>query len=98
VHKLSYQVAWIYGLQGRGLVQPGYAADLVLFNPDTVNACQPEWAADFPANTRRMVQKSEGIHYTVVNGRVVFEDGALSGDLPGSVLRGSAYTREAAAV
>jgi N-acyl-D-aspartate/D-glutamate deacylase len=98
VHKLSYQVAWIYGLQGRGLVQPGYAADLVLFNPDTVNACQPEWAQDFPANTRRMVQKSEGIHYTVVNGRVVFEDGALSGDLPGSVLRGSAYSREAAAV
>ena len=37
------------------------------------------------------MQRAEGMHYTVVNGRVVQEDGRLSGDLPGHVLRGAAY-------
>ena len=38
--------------------------------PKTVNAEEPEWANDFPANTKRMVQRSVGMHYTIVNGTV----------------------------
>lgn len=91
IYKLTFQVASVYGLQGRGLLRPGYWADMVIFDPHTVNAHEPEWANDYPANTRRLVQRSEGVHYTVVNGRVVYEDGRLSGDLPGHVLRGTAY-------
>lgn len=91
IHKLTFQVASVYGLEGRGLLRPGYAADLVVFDPRTVGAAEPEWAYDFPAGARRLVQRSEGVHYTVVNGRVIFEDGRLSGDLPGQVLRGPAY-------
>jgi N-acyl-D-aspartate/D-glutamate deacylase len=92
IHKLTFQVASVYGLEGRGLLRPGYAADLAIFDPATVSAGPPEWAADYPAGTRRLVQRSEGMHYTVVNGRVVWDDGELSGDLPGHVLRGAAYT------
>ena len=92
VHKLTFQVASVYGLEGRGLLRPGYAADLAIFDPQTVNAGEPEWAEDYPAGTRRLVQRAEGMHYTVVNGRLVYEDGRLSGDLPGHVLRGSAHT------
>jgi N-acyl-D-amino-acid deacylase len=91
VRKLTFDVALIYGLPGRGLVSPGYAADLTLFDPTTVNACEPEWAEDYPAGTRRLVQRSEGVHYTIVNGQVIYADGRLSGDLPGHVLRGAAY-------
>src|SRR5581483_7869434 len=91
VHKLTFQVASVYGLDDRGLVRPGYAADLAIFDPATVNACEPEWAADFPAGTRRLIQRSEGMHYTIVNGQVIYADGQLSGDLPGRVLRGAAY-------
>jgi N-acyl-D-aspartate/D-glutamate deacylase len=91
VHKLTFEVASVYGIQGRGLVRLGYAADLAIFDPATVQACEPEYAYDFPAGARRLVQQSEGLHYTVVNGRVVFEAGRLSGDLPGQVLRGAAY-------
>ena len=58
----------------------------------TVNACEPEWAEDYPANTRRLAQRAEGVHYTIVNGTIVQQDGALSGDLPGQVLRGAAYS------
>jgi N-acyl-D-aspartate/D-glutamate deacylase len=91
IHKLTFHVASIFGLEDRGLVRPGYAADFAIFDPKTVNAHEPEWAEDYPGNTKRLVQRSEGIHYTIVNGRVIFENGRLSGELPGAVLRGSAY-------
>src|SRR5579883_1963361 len=58
VNKLTFQVASIYGLQGRSLVRPGYAADLTIFDADTVSPCDPEWTNDFPANTSRMIQRS----------------------------------------
>jgi N-acyl-D-aspartate/D-glutamate deacylase len=48
------------------------------------------WAEDYPAGTRRLIQRSEGIAQTIVNGRVVYEDGKLSGEMAGTVLRGTA--------
>lgn len=91
VYKLTFHVASVYGLDGRGLLRPGYAADLAIFDPNTINACEPEWAEDYPAQLRRLTQRSVGMHYTVVNGRVIYEDGRLSDDLPGQILRSSAY-------
>ena len=91
VHKLTFQVASVYGLEDRGLLRPGYAADLAIFDPATVQPREAEWVTDYPAQTRRLVQGSEGVHYTVVNGRGIQENGRLSGELPGQVLRGSAY-------
>lgn len=91
VHKLTFQVASIYSLRERGLLRPGYAADVTIFDPTTVRACEPEWAQDYPADTRRLIQRSEGVHYTIVNGTVIYENDRLNGDLPGQVLRGSAY-------
>lgn len=97
VHKLTFHVASVYGLEGRGLIRPGYAADITIFDPNSVRAHEPEWAHDYPAGTKRLVQKSEGVHYTIVNGDVIYEDGKLSGSLPGQVLRGSAYQGQRAA-
>jgi N-acyl-D-aspartate/D-glutamate deacylase len=91
IYKLTFQVASVYGLHDRGLLRPGYAADVVVFNPETVNAREWEWVQDYPANTKRLTQRADGIEYTIVNGTVIYEDGRLSGDLPGKVLRGSAY-------
>jgi N-acyl-D-amino-acid deacylase len=91
VHKLTFHVASIFGLQNRGLLRPGYAADLAIFDPKTVNSHEPEWADDYPAGSRRLIQRSVGMHYTIVNGKVIHEDGRMSGDLPGQVLRGPLY-------
>lgn len=99
IHKLSFQVASVYGLYDRGLLRPGYAADVVVFDPATVNAREPEWVQDYPANTKRLTQLADGVDCTIVNGAVIYEEGRLTGDLPGKVLRGAAYkhSRELAA-
>jgi N-acyl-D-amino-acid deacylase len=91
IHKLTFHVASVYGIEGRGLLRPGFAADVTIFDPKTIKACAPEWADDYPAGTKRLIQRSEGICQTIVNGRVIYEDGKLSGEMPGAVLRGSAY-------
>ena len=73
------------------MLRPGYAADVVVFDPNTVAAHEAEWAQDYPAGTRRLVQRAEGIHYTIVNGSIIQEEGRITGELPGQVLRGAAY-------
>jgi N-acyl-D-amino-acid deacylase len=97
IHKLTFHVASIFGLPGRGLLRPGYAADLVVFNPNTVTSHEPEWANDYPAGSKRLIQRSEGIHYTIVNGKIIHEDGRMSGELPGQVIRGPLYREQKAA-
>jgi N-acyl-D-aspartate/D-glutamate deacylase len=97
IYKLTFHPASIFGLHGRGLLRPGFAADIAIFDPKTVHAEEPEWANDFPANTKRMVQRSVGMHYTIVNGRVINDQGRMTGDLPGQTLRGPLYRRQKAA-
>ena len=88
VHKLTGQVATIYGLGDRGTLEPGKAADIVVFDPATVRALEPETAYDYPGGTSRLVQRAEGVHYTIVNGEPIVEAGELTGARPGVVLRG----------
>ena len=97
IHKLTFHVASIFGLQGRGLLRPGYAADFAIFDPKTVQAHEPEWANDYPAGSKRLIQRCVGMHYTVVNGTVIHEDGRMTGDLPGQVIRGPLYRQQKAA-
>jgi N-acyl-D-amino-acid deacylase len=97
IHKLTFHPASIFGLQRRGLLRPGYAADIAIFDPKTIHAEEPVWANDFPANTKRMVQKSVGMHYTIVNGTVIHDHGRMTGDLPGQVMRGPLYRQQKAA-
>ena len=91
IHKLTFHVASIWGIEGRGLLRPGFAADVTVFDPKTIKACEPEWAEDYPAATKRLIQRSEGVHYTIVNGTVIFDQGRLSGEMAGNVLRSAAH-------
>ena len=83
--------ASVYGLYDRGLIRPGLAADLVVFDPDTVAAREPEVVHDLPGGGQRLEQKADGILCTVVNGTVLIENGVPTGALPGRVLRNSYY-------
>jgi len=77
-----------YGLRGRGRLAPGYAADLVLFDPARVAMRPTEMVYDLPRGQRRLLQRAEGIVDVFVNGVPVVADGAPAGRRPGRVLRG----------
>jgi N-acyl-D-aspartate/D-glutamate deacylase len=98
VRKLTFMVASIFGLRDRGLLRPGMAADLVVFDPATIRECDPEMVQDLPGNEKRYIQKATGIEMTLVNGKVLVEDGAHTGALPGTVLgTGNGAAMQAAA-
>jgi len=86
IRKLTFMVASIFGLYDRGLIRPGLAADLVLFDPVTVRDCEPEMASDLPGGEKRLIQKAMGVNMSVVNGQVLTVDGEHTGALPGRVL------------
>jgi len=91
VRRLTYDSASAFGIYDRGLVQPGMAADLVVFDPDTVAPRKEDVVHDFPANGWRMRELADGIHYTVVNGEVLLEKGEHTGAHPGKVIRNARY-------
>lgn len=91
VSKLTFRVASIFGLNDRGLLRPGLAADIAVFDAATVNTLEPEYVQDLPGNETRMIQKAAGVPFTVVNGEIVIENGAPTGAFPGKVLRPAAW-------
>jgi len=91
VRRLTFDSATAFGIYDRGLLQPGMAADLVIFDPDTVQPVTGDVVHDFPANGWRMRELAEGIHYTVVNGEVLLEKGTHTGSYPGRVLHNARY-------
>ncbi len=69
------------------MIATSKAADLVVFDPDTVDAGEKVMLNDLPGGERRFVQRAEGIHAVVVNGEIVLAHGEHSGALPGQMLR-----------
>ena len=88
VRMLSFAPATYWGFADRGLIREGMAADLLVFDPDTIAPEMPEVVRDLPAGARRLTQRARGIAATVVNGEVVLRDGKPTGALPGQLLRG----------
>jgi N-acyl-D-aspartate/D-glutamate deacylase len=88
VRMLTLVPATLWGFHDRGLLRPGMAADLMVFDPDTIAAEMPEVVHDLPAGARRLVQRCRGVAATVVNGQVLLRDGRHTGALPGRLLRG----------
>jgi N-acyl-D-aspartate/D-glutamate deacylase len=97
VRKLTFMPASIFGLHDRGLLRPGLAADIAVFDPATVGALDRELVHDLPGGEPRYVQHARGVHYTVVNGEVLMEGGEHAGAYPGRVLRSTETGVEAVA-
>jgi N-acyl-D-amino-acid deacylase len=97
VRRLTFESASAFGIYDRGLLRPGLAADITIFDPDTVSPLPEDVAHDFPAGGWRVRELASGIHYTIVNGQVLLEDGRHTGALPGRVLRNSLYHERAMA-
>jgi len=88
VHKLTQDTAQVYGMRDRGVVAPGYRADLNLIDYDALRLHAPEMAYDLPAGGKRLVQKATGYVATVCAGEVTYQNGEHTGALPGRLMRG----------
>jgi len=77
VHKMTGLTAQTFGLQGRGILKEGYAADITVFDAGTV---------DESATFARPIQPARGIDAVIVNGALVWKDGKAAGARPGQVL------------
>ena len=88
VRMLTFDNASAWELPDRGLLRTGYAADLVVFDAETVKPQLPTVERDLPGGARRLVQKADGIAATVVNGVVAIENGQAGGEHGGVVLKG----------
>ena len=78
VHRLTGELALAWGIANRGLIREGYAADLVIFDPDTIARGKEQFVSDFPGEARRYICHAKGISSVIVNGAVVREGGAYT--------------------
>jgi N-acyl-D-amino-acid deacylase len=91
VRAWTFKPAMAFGLNDRGLIRPGMAADIIVFDERTIDEGPQEMVQDFPAGETRFISRGKGIAASVVNGTVVTRDGKHTGRLPGRVLRSTDY-------
>ena len=89
VHELTGRQARTLGFGDRGVLEPGTAADLVVFDPDAISWEPDEFVDDLPGGGSRLRRPPGGYRHTVVAGQIVQTDGVLTGARPGRPIGGS---------
>jgi N-acyl-D-aspartate/D-glutamate deacylase len=87
VARLTSVPARLAGVEDRGTIQSGMAADLVLLDPDKLGVGPPKLVSDFPHDAKRLIFEPTGYHAVIVNGETIVSQGNHTGSLPGTVLR-----------
>jgi N-acyl-D-aspartate/D-glutamate deacylase len=87
VHLITDVPARLFGLRDRGRLEAGGHADIVIFDPDTVDAGPPTLVPDLPGDSKRLIADPIGVRHVFVNGVETIVDGAPTGSTPGTVLR-----------
>ncbi|MEV6528609.1 D-aminoacylase [Streptomyces sp. NPDC051639] len=93
VRMLTDDPARLFGLRGRGRVAEGFHADLVLFDPERIDAGKATLVHDLPGDSPRLDSKAIGVRAVWVNGVEVIRDDTVTGAVPGKVLRSGRDTR-----
>lgn len=88
VQRQCRDTARLYGLNDRGVIEPGYLADLNIIDLDAIKLGEPWVAADLPAGGKRLLQKADGYVATIKSGVVTFRNGVMQGPTPGGLIRG----------
>lgn len=87
VRRLTFDPASLWGIPQRGLIHPGWFADLNVIDLDALDLELPELRHDLPGGAPNLSQRARGFVATIVNGRVAVERGAHTGARAGRVLR-----------
>jgi N-acyl-D-amino-acid deacylase len=88
IKRQCHDTARLYGLNDRGILAPGYLADVNVIDMDAIKLGKPWLAFDLPAGGKRLLQKADGYVCTIKSGQVTFRNGACLGIYPGGVIRG----------
>ncbi len=89
VHGQCRATAELIGLNDRGLLAPGYKADVNVIDFEHLNARKPRLVADLPAGGHRVMQEAEGYLHTIVSGVETYANGESTSELPGRLIRGA---------
>ena len=87
VKALTSDSAEAVGLRDRGVIAPGYKADLNVIDFDRLRLRAPHTQFDLPAGGRRLMQDAEGYVATIVSGEITYREGVATGALPGRLVR-----------
>ena len=88
MHGYTQRNARHVGWRDRGVIAPGYLADLNVIDLDALSLSPPAIVQDLPAGGTRLLQKARGYHWTIKSGEPTFEDGEWTGETPGGLIRG----------
>jgi N-acyl-D-amino-acid deacylase len=88
IKSLTSIPADLMGLGDRGLLKPGYKADINVFDLPAVRLKAPRVVYDLPAGGKRLDQEAEGFVATIVSGKCIARNGKPTGSLPGRLIRG----------
>ena len=89
VRQHTRDTAETVGLLDRGVLAPGYRADVNLIDFDALRPRRPEMRHDLPAGGKRLLQRADGYVTTIVKGEVTYERGEPTDALPGRLIRGA---------
>ena len=89
VKKMTRDTAHLYGLEDRGVLAPGFKADLNVVDLEHLNLRLPQLVNDLPAGARRLIQRADGWKATICSGEVTLEDGEHTDARPGRLIRGA---------
>jgi len=88
VKRITSEPADFFGIKDRGRLVAGAAADITIFDYNTVGSAQRgEMRADLPGGGKRLVMPAHGVIHTIVNGTPTYEDSKYTGATPGQVIR-----------
>ena len=89
VARLTTDPAEMVGLMDRGVLAPGFKADINVIDFDRLGLDRPYMVHDLPKGAKRLLQKARGYTATIVAGQAVYRDGEATGALPGTLVRGA---------
>ena len=87
VKMMTADPAGLFGLKDRGTLTVGAHADVVVLDPDAVDAGPAKLVNDLPGDSGRLVADSNGVERVLCNGVAIVEHGAATGAVPGTLLR-----------
>jgi N-acyl-D-aspartate/D-glutamate deacylase len=89
VARQARDTAWSVGLRDRGVLAPGYRADVNVIDTRRLRLRRPEMHFDLPGGGHRLLQRAEGYLHTFVRGQETYADGQPTDALPGRLIRGA---------